>query len=126
MTPEKYDFVMKVGDTSPAFEFQLKDENADPVDITGFNEVRVLIYDRQDGTLLVDDNTAGNVSVTDGANGIGQYEWQSGDTSAPGKYQAEIEVTYSDGTKETFPRDEEEEKAYKDLKFIEDNDSRSS
>ena len=29
--------------------------------------------------------------------------WASGQTDAPGRYQAEFEVTYSDGAVETFP-----------------------
>ena len=32
-----------------------------------------------------------------------KYEWQPGDTDTEGFYDAEFEVTYSDGTVETFP-----------------------
>ena len=46
------------------------------------------------------DATASIISVP---NGIVQYNWVSGDTSNIGSYQAEFEVTYSDGNVETFP-----------------------
>lgn len=51
----------------------------------------------------VDDDTSGNVSVTDASNGKVKYEWQSGDTDTPGIFYAEWEVELGSGGKETFP-----------------------
>lgn len=41
--------------------------------------------------------------VTDAVNGEVEYRWADGDTDTPGKYYAEWEVLWSDGTPETFP-----------------------
>ena len=104
------DFQIKRNDTSPAIESHLQyyDDEADEWktrDISGNNDVRFLMSRVGEDALTVDDNKAGNVTVTDAANGKVKYEWQDGDTDAAGSYQAEWEVTYSDGTIETYPND---------------------
>lgn len=35
-----------------------------------------------------------------------RYNWQPDDTAEVGQYEAEFEVTYADGTIETFPNDD--------------------
>ena len=47
---------------------------------------------------------AAAVNVTP-ASGEVRYDWSVGDTAEAGSYQAEFEVTYSDGSMETFPND---------------------
>jgi hypothetical protein len=37
--------------------------------------------------------------------GIVRYSWIPGDTDTPGTYDAEWEITYSNGKKQTFPGD---------------------
>lgn len=96
-------FSIKRNDTSPAIEYQLQDADGNAVDITGYTDVRYLMTPSGSDTLTVDDDTAGNVSVTDASAGKVKYEWQAADTDTPGYYEAEWEVEYSDGTKETFP-----------------------
>ena len=50
--------------------------------------------------------TAGSVDyVTDGSNGQVEYKWAVGDTDAVGMFDAEFEVTWADGRKQTFPHD---------------------
>ncbi len=46
------------------------------------------------------------VTVTDPGNGAIQYDWVSGDTDTPGTYYAEFQVTYTDGSVESFPNTE--------------------
>lgn len=97
------DFTIKRNDEEPAIRFQLLDDAGNPVDITGFSDVRFIMRQRGESSPKVDDNTNGAVTVTDAANGVVQYEWQSGDTDSNGLFYAEWEVTYSGGDKETFP-----------------------
>lgn len=100
------DFTIKRNDTSPAIEIELLDDDDNPVDISGYNEVRFLMSLEGESALTVDDDTNGNVTVTDASNGIVKYEWTSSDTSEKGYYEAEVEVEYSGGKKETFPNTE--------------------
>lgn len=97
------DFTIKQGDTSPAIKSQLSADGSS-IDLFNVTEVRFLM--KKSGTLVVDDDTNGAVSITDAANGIVKYEWQSGDTDNLSAHEAEWEVEYSDGTKETFPNDD--------------------
>lgn len=96
-------FEIKRGDTAPAFEKSLNDDLGQPVDITGFTEVDFHMRD-VDFNTVVDDNTAGAVSVTAAVSGDVSYQWQAGDTSDLGSYKAEFVVTFSDGTTQSFPR----------------------
>jgi hypothetical protein len=43
------------------------------------------------------------MTVIDSPAGIVTYDWQTGDTDVSGVYYAEFEVTYGDGSVETFP-----------------------
>lgn len=97
------DFFIKKNDTSPAIEQQLQDENGDAVNISGFNKIRFLASHIGDDTPKVDDDDTGNVSVIDASTGKVRYNWKPSDTDRSGTMRAEWEVTYSDGSKETFP-----------------------
>jgi hypothetical protein len=100
------DFRLKEGDQSPTIKYQLQDEQGDPVDITGFQEVRFLMRPQTSSSLTVDADTNNGVTVTDAANGIVKYEWDSSDTDTSGSFKAEWEVAFSGGDKETFPNTE--------------------
>jgi hypothetical protein len=45
----------------------------------------------------------GTATISNAANGEVTYQWQAGDTDTSGIYDAEVEVTWSDGDPETFP-----------------------
>lgn len=88
-------FYIKQNDTSPAIKYQL-----DPkVDLTGasivFNMTRSI------GTPIV--NRGAAEIVDDATDGIVSYQWAEGDTSQTGQFRGEFEITYADGSIETFP-----------------------
>lgn len=92
-----------VGDTESDIEDQLVADQTN-VALTDFQEVEIHI-EKPDGTSLTDDTT-GAVSVQDVANGVVQYQFQSGDLDQSGRYRYEWEVTFGDGGVLTFPGDD--------------------
>ncbi len=52
------------------------------------------------GTRIVIDSLA---DIIDPIGGVVAYQWQPSDTSVVGTFNAEFEVTYADGSIETFP-----------------------
>lgn len=89
---------IKQNDTSPSIQTQFLDGDGLPVDITGNLGVSFHMRDAA-GTVKID--TA--ATVVTAASGIVRYDWLAADTDTAGTFQAEFEVTYSDGKIETFP-----------------------
>lgn len=90
-------FSIKQNDTSPSLQATLKDSTQTPVDLTG---ATVMFHMKSvDGTIKVDSQ----MTITNEAGGVVQYDWQSGDTDTVGTYYVEFEVTYADSSVETFP-----------------------
>lgn len=96
------DFWIKKGDTSPAIEATLEDSKGDAIDLSSSGKdassVDFHMVDSADNTIV--DSSA---TFVDKANGKVSYSWSSGDTDEAGLFEAEWEVTYNDGTIETFP-----------------------
>jgi len=92
------DFVIKQNDTSPDFQRTLLDSDGVAVPLTGAT-VRFHMYDQMRTTAKID----GAATITDAANGVVVYSWAAGDTDTTGWYWGEFEVTFSDGSIETFP-----------------------
>ena len=90
-------FKIKQNDTSPSLEATLSDANLVPVNISA---ATVMLHMKAIGGDVVLDE---QMTITDAENGVVQYDWQVGDTSTVGTYYVEFEVTYSDGSIETFP-----------------------
>ena len=90
-------FKIKQNDTSPSLEATLSDANLVPVNISA---ATVMLHMKAIGGDVVLDE---QMTITDVQNGVVQYDWQVGDTSTVGTYYVEFEVTYSDGSIETFP-----------------------
>lgn len=88
-------FTMKRRDTSPALIYRLKPA----VSLAGASVV--FNMRRRGGTAVISRKAAsieGNPSA-----GTVRYDWEPSDTGSVGIFEAEFEVTYTDGTVETFP-----------------------
>lgn len=90
-------FTIKQSDTSPAIQATLQDSNAVPINLSGAT-VKLHMKLLGSNTVLEKD-----VTIVTPLSGIIRYDWQVGDTSVVGTYNAEFQVTYSDLTVETFP-----------------------
>lgn len=92
------DFFIKTGDTAPAIVAVLKDAVGTIVDLTD-SSVLFIMRDKITNEKVVE-------SAADILNPTGgqlSYQWQTGDTDTPDTYKAEFEVSFLDGTIETFP-----------------------
>jgi hypothetical protein len=90
-------FTIKQSDTSPAIQATLQDSNAVPINLSGAT-IKLHMKLLGSDTVLEKDMT-----IVTPLSGIIRYDWQVGDTSVVGTYNAEFEVTYADLTVETFP-----------------------
>lgn len=94
-------FYIKQGDTSPAFRVTLQDSAGVAVNVSG---ATILFHMAPtDGGPAVVEAAA---EVVDGLNGVVRYIWQAADTATAGTYRGEFEVTFVDGSVETFPNSE--------------------
>lgn len=89
-------FFLKRGDTSPALQYSLLPA---PIVLTA---ATVRFSMRPRGSVAPSINRAVAV-IEDALAGVVRYDWQVGDTALAGRYEGEFEVTYADGTIETFP-----------------------
>lgn len=105
-----YDYVTKVGDKEPAIEAVLEDANGDPKDLSNASGVSFHMKEPRSGTAKIDKAA----TITDAPNGVVQYSWDAEDVDEAGEFEAEFEVTWSDGDTETFPKD-----GFLDLNFLE-------
>lgn len=88
---------LKQNDTSPTLDAILTDADGNIVDVTGAS-VRFHMQKIGATTLKVD----AAAIVVNGPAGHVRYTLQDGDTDTPGSYKAEYEVTFLDGSIETF------------------------
>ena len=92
-----YDITIKRGDTRNSIKAVLKDASGDLIDLTNCAVNFHMAPLNQAATISraahIEDAAAGEVWVI----------WEDGETDAAGVYQAEFEVVYYDGQRETFP-----------------------
>ncbi len=93
-------FNIKQNDTSPAIQYALTPVS---VVLTGATVV-FNMKARGSNTVPVISRAAASIVTATGTPTV-KYDWQEGDTALFGNYVAEFEVTYLDGTVETFPND---------------------
>ena len=96
-----YRFTMSKDDTSPILQVTCKDYAGTVIPVTGASNIQFEMWTQDKTTKKVDDNV--NTSIVDGAGGIIDYTWQTGDTDTVGVYLSRFVVTFSDGSIETFP-----------------------
>ncbi len=80
------------GDKLFDLEFTVKDADGNAVDLTN---ATVKFKMRKYGATTLKVN--GTCTITDATNGKCKYTVQDGDLDTVGTYQAELEITYSDG-----------------------------
>lgn len=91
-------FYIKENDTVPSIRATLQNGSGNSVDLINAT-VRFHMRAIGSTTAIVDASAA----IINDAGGIVQYNWDAADTAEVGSFQAEFEVTYPDGTIETFP-----------------------
>jgi len=91
-------FRIKTNDTSPKLGLTLTSSSGSAVSLSGAS-VRFHMKKYGASTLKVDSAA----TITNASSGVIEYAWQSEDTDTAGSYYGEVEVTYGDGTVETFP-----------------------
>lgn len=98
-------FTLKQGDQRPLFVVALRD-NVGEVGEAAVNLTTA-------GTALFNMRlvggatkiSLGGAAITDAAGGEVTYSWGTADVDTAGTYEAEVEITWNDGKKETFPND---------------------
>lgn len=91
-------FYIKEGDTSPELQATLKDAEGSAIDLTGAS---ARFHMRAPGAAAAAVDAA--ATVVTAASGIVKYTWIAGDTDVAGRYEAEFEITFGDGSIESFP-----------------------
>jgi hypothetical protein len=90
-------FSIKQNDTSPSLLVTLQDGDGNTINVTS-GTVRFHMVDLARSVKVDGAMTLVNASI-----GLVRYDWQAADTDTAGTYYAEFEVTYADGSIETFP-----------------------
>jgi len=94
------DFFLREGDHGGAIPGVLTDDDGVAIDIEGAS-VRFLMANILTTKRIA--AAANNDQVDAATKGHVSYTWQAGDSDEPGMYNASWEVTYNDGSVETFP-----------------------
>jgi hypothetical protein len=93
---------LKRHDTAPAAQIALEDASRNPVDLTEAASVDFHMK-LQNGTDLKVRRAA--IVQSPATDGVVVHNWLAGDTDTAGLFNVEIEVTWNDGTVQTFPAD---------------------
>lgn len=94
-----YDHARKESDTHRQWQYTLRDEDGNAIDVSG--AVGVELYMRApDGTLAVDGQAA---TIVDGANGVVGYTFSSSELAQTGGHEAEWAIEHSTGVYEVVP-----------------------
>ena len=94
------EFEIKENDTSPALEGIIRDGFGSPINITG---ATVVLNTRLRPGGAVKVNGGAMAAVGSAVNGRVKYNWVAADTDTAGIYEAEIQITFSNGKVRTIP-----------------------
>jgi hypothetical protein len=96
---------IKRGDTWPEIITWEDEDTGTPIDITDA-EIRIQLRHRDTGAVAVSaSTTTGEITITDAVNGVAVQRVEAPVMAevTPGKYNCDIEITYSDGTVQSTP-----------------------
>lgn len=96
------DFYIKTSDTAPTIAATLKDSAGNAVDIEAAT-VHIVLQPFDGETSLY--AAASNDQVDEDTTGYVSYEWEAEDLDTAGAFYGEWQVTFQDGSVETFPND---------------------
>ena len=94
-------FFIKRNDDQPTLDVALRDDKNRPVDVTGASVVFHMRNTADDTTKI----SGASVTVLAAAKGEVRYSWTTTNTNTAGNFEAEFQVTFSDGGVQTFPND---------------------
>lgn len=109
-------FVIKQHDTLPRLEAKLYDPDDwvvdpatgqgyfQPVSLANLDQLRFRLADTQTGRLKF--NKPATIIAQTATETRVAYQWVTGDTDTPGHYQGEFEATFLDGSRRSYPTDE--------------------
>lgn len=110
------DIEVKRNDRRPYLDSTLTDANG-AVDLSGAT-VKFFMVDADDNTVIDQTSTGSLVTIQSATAGTVRYQWAAADTSTGGRFRAEWQVTFGDGTQATFPNTE-----YLTVRILADLDS---
>lgn len=109
-------FTIKQGDRRPLFVVALKDNfgetNEAAVNLTTATGAVFNMRGANAGALKIN---RGSATITNAAGGEVTYTWGTADTDTAGAFESEVEITWNDGLKETFPNE-----GYWDVTVVDD------
>jgi hypothetical protein len=88
------DFTIKANDRLPSIQATLS------ADLTTATSVNFIMKSTGPGGAIKVNAVA---TIVTPASGVVRYDWIAADTATPGSYQAEWQVTWTGGKKQTFP-----------------------
>ena len=94
-------FFIKRNDDQPTLDVALRDDKNRPVDVTGASVVFHMRNTADDTTKI----SGASVTVLAASKGEVRYSWTTTNTKTAGNFEAEFQVTFSDGGVQTFPND---------------------
>lgn len=92
-------FYIKRGETTPALEVQLTDEDDNPIDLSSVDGVDFKMYEPRNYGLVID----ASATIVNESDGIVTYVWKEGETDDAGRYRSGFVVNYDSASSEEFP-----------------------
>lgn len=90
-------FEFPAGSTAPPLRVRLTDAAGAAVDLRDASVVELRLTDGEGVTL------ERGMRVTEGHEGVAEYDWRAADTATPGTYRGRVVVSLLDGTTLTCP-----------------------